>query len=375
MEVFDFDENGKATGRVPVPVKLTYKEKVIQMLMNNNTSNPYLMRDNENVLPLISIQWKSMGLDKERMRGIREKRKIYVEYLQQPGTSKPLEKQHLDMQTIPYKLSFDVIVWAKYMDHLVQIIENIDSFIHPEIYLEMYEKGIGIGRKIRVVKTAESAQFNPDIPEKEFRSKFLTYSFNFDVECNLYKPEEPVADPIKKVTVRYSAVTEPRTPGVDLGEQTVSQTVDSDSAQTSATSGYCFYDYDADIVNYIKKFSDPEHSQIANQYEPFWNCQVSKQDIMPPTSTPPPPLAYGEVKLDGTTDIITITSTTLQNAPEYIPQAIINTKQGTAPFTITNFENIQPGQFQVRLSAIPPDTSYSVVWYAYQKYNSNPDDV
>jgi hypothetical protein len=376
MEVWDFDANGKAIGRIPVPVKLAYKEKVISMLLKGNTSNPYVMRDNENILPLISIQWKNATLDKERMRGMREKRRIYLEYIQQPGTSQPQQKQHMDMQTVPYILTFDVIIWARFLDHLVQIAENIDAFIHPEMYLEYYEKGIGIGRKIRVVKTGESLNFNPDLPENELRQKFLTWSYTFDVECNLYKPEEPVADPIKKVTVRYSAVTETtRDQGVDLGEQTVAQTVDSDSAQTSGTSGYCFYDYDANIVNYIRKFSDPEHSQIADQYEPFWNCQLPRQDIMPPAVTPPPPLAYGEVPLDGTTDVVTISSTTLQNAPQYIPQAIINSKTGSPPFTIANFENIQEGQFQVRLSAIPPDASYSIVWYAYQKYNSNPNDV
>jgi hypothetical protein len=59
----------------------------------------------------------------------------------------------------------------------------------------------------------------------------------------------------------------------------------------------------------------------------------------------------------------------------YVPQAIINTKQGAAPFTILNFENVLPGAFQIRLSAAPPDDTYSIVWYAYQKYNSDPNGV
>lgn len=377
MEVWDFDANGHATGRVPVPVKLAYKEKVIQMLMNQNTNNPYRLRDNENVLPLISIQWKGMQLDTERMRGMREKRRVYLEYENVGGTSRPIEKQHIDMQTVPYKLNFEVIVWAKYMDHLVQIIENIDTFIHPEIYLEFYEKGLGIGRKSLVTKVSENAGFNPDIPDNEFRSKFLTWAYNFDVELNLYKPEEPVGLPIKRVVTRFSAVTQntnKTSSGVEFAEQTVSQTADVSGAQTSGTSGYCFYDYDATLVNYIRKYSDPELSQMPLEYEPYWNCQIPATPITPPAVTPVPVLAFGEVPT-GLSDLVTITSDTLQNSPLYIPQAIINTKQGPAPFTIVNFENVVPGSFQVRLSSIPPDDTYSIVWYAYQKYNSDPNSV
>jgi hypothetical protein len=371
MEIMNFDRNGKVTGSIKVPVKLTRKEKVISQILNNNYQNPNVLRDNENVLPMISIGWKGMQLDTNRMKGMRERRKIYIEYVD--GVPRPSQKQHMDMQTVPYILTFEVIAWAKYMDHLAQILENIDTFIHPEIYLEYYEKGLGIGRKILVKKTAENPNFNDEIADNEVRSKFLTWAWQFDVECNLYKPELPVGDPIKTVTVRYSAVTETsRNKGIDLGEQTVSQTVDVSGVSTTGSSGSCFYDYDADLVNYIRKFSDPEYSQIGSDYEPLINCQLSPKDIIPPAVTPVPPFAYGEEPI--TSDLVTITSPMLQEAPLYVPQAIINTKQGTAPFTIVGFESVVPGSFKVRLSAAPPDNTYSIVWYAFQKYNSQPSE-
>jgi hypothetical protein len=373
MEVWDFDADGKATGRIPVPVKLTYKEKVISMLLNNNVNNPYVLRDNENVLPLISIQWKGAELDKERMKGMREKRHIYLEYVD--GGGRPQQKQHMDMQTVPYKLSFEVTLWAKYVDHLVQMSENIDAMIHPEIYLEYYEKGIGIGRKIKVTKMSEVMNLNPDLPENELRSKFVTWTYTFDVECNLYKPEHPVGVPIKRVVLRHSAVTETnRNNGVDLAEQTVTQTVDAATVQTSASSG-CYYDYDADIVNYIRKFSDVEQSQIASQYAPLYNCELSPQNIVPPAVTPVPPLAFGEVAIPATSDTVLVSSALLQNAPEYVPRANINAKSSLPNFTIVGFQNIQPGSFEVKLSAIPADNTFSLVWNAFQKYNSNENDV
>jgi hypothetical protein len=372
MEVWDFDADGHAVGRIKVPVKLTNKEKVVSQILNNNYQNPNVARDNENVLPMISIGWKGFSPDLERMRGIREKRKIYLEYDNTGTGNRPIEKQHIDMQTIPYKLEFEVILWGKYLDHLVQLVENIDAFIHPEIYLELYEKGLGIGRKVKVVKVSETPQFNPELSETEVRSKFLTWTYTFEMECNLYKPEQPVGKPIKRIINRFSAVTQTqRTQGIDLAEQTVTQTVDSPIAQTPGSSGYCFYDLDSEIVNYTRRFSDEEYSQIRNQYEPLINCQISRQDIMAPYIAPVPPIDYGEILLDGTSDVITIESALLNNAPQYIPQAVILNKNGATPTVfITNYENIQDGSFQVRLSGIPPANGYYLAWYVYQKYGA-----
>jgi hypothetical protein len=374
MEVWDYDADGKATGRIPVPVKLTYKEKVISMILKGNTINPNVMRDNENVLPMISIQWTNTALDTERMRGMREKRHVYLEYANN-GSGRPQQKQHMDMQTVPYKLTFEVNLWAKYMDHLVQLAENIDTFIHPEMYLEYYEKGIGIGRKIKVTKVAEKMNLNPDIPDNELRSKFMTWSYTFEVECNLYKPELPVGSPIKRIVIRHSAVTSKNgIDGIDTGEQTVTQTVDTATPGTSGISG-CFYDYDADIVAYIRKFSDTEQSQIASQYVPLVNCQLSPQDIVPPAVTPVPILAYGEVPLSAGVDTVTVSSPLIQDIPEYVPSVNINAKSSMPTFAVEGIYNVQPGSFVVKFTSAPVDNSFSLMWNAVQKYNSNESDV
>jgi hypothetical protein len=372
MEVWDFDAEGHATGRIPVPVKLTYKEKVIEMLLKGNAQNPNVMRDNENVLPMISIQWSNTTLDTERMRGMREKRHIYLEYAEQPAAGRPALKQHMDMQTVPYKLTFEVTLWAKYLDHLVQMSENIDAFIHPEIYLEYYEKGIGVGRKIKVVKVSESMNLNPDLPDNELRSKFVTWKYTFEVECNLYKPENPVGVPIKRVVIRHSAVNDVRgQAGVTTAEQTVTQTVDSSTPNVSG----CFYDYDANIVNYIRKFSDVEQSQIASQYSPLLDCQTSPRDIVAPSVTPVPILAFGEVPLISGVDTVMVSSPDLQDLPEYVPSVNINAKSSMPTFSVEGIYNVQPGTFVVKFTSAPVDNSFSLMWNAVQKYNSNESDV
>jgi len=374
MEVWDYDADGHATGRIPVPVKLTYKEKVISMLLKGNAQNPNVMRDNENILPMISIQWTNTALDTERMRGMREKRYVYLEYAND-GSGRAQQKQHMDMQTVPYKLTFEVTAWAKYLDHLVQIAENIDTFIHPEMYLEYYEKGIGVGRKIRVVKSSESMNLNPDLPDNELRSKFVTWKYTFEVECNLYKPELPVGVPIKRVVIRHSAVTTKNgVAGIDTAEQTVTQTVDSESSATSGASG-CFYDYDANIVDYIRKFSDVEQSQIASQYSPLIDCQTSPRDIVAPAVTPVPILAFGEVPLSAGVDTVMVSSPLILDSPEYVPSVNINAKSSIPTFSVEGIYNIQPGSFVVKFTSAPADNSFSLMWNAVQKYNSNESDV
>jgi hypothetical protein len=86
-------------------------------------------------------------------------------------------------------------------------------------------------------------------------------------------------------------------------------------------------------------------------------------------------LACGEIAITNTSDLVTVTSPLLQDAPDYEPRANINAKNILPNFSIVGFENIQPGSFQIRLSAIPSDNSFSIVWNAFQKYNSDPDDV
>jgi hypothetical protein len=377
MEVVDFDANGHAVGRIPVPIKMTYKEKVVSAIIGGNNVDPYVLRDNENVLPMISIQWTGTRLDKERMKGQREKRNIYIEYI--AGNGRPQQKQHMDMQTVPRIMTFEVVVWAKYMDHLAQIAENIDSFIHPEMYLEHYEKGIGIARKLKVTLTNQSQNFNPDVGETDIRSKFLTMAYSFDVECNLYKPELPVGEPIKRVTVRTSATNSNNNfnagdANVNLAEQIVAETADN-TVETSGSSGMgCFYDYDSEIVSHIKKYSDPEHTQIKDQYQNIVTCQTPV-DLISPIVTPYPEVVYGELPLTTDTDLVTITDPRIINAPIYVPSVCINAKTVVPTFTVLGYENVIDGSFQVRLSGIPNSNDFTLIWNVTQRYNLNQNDV
>ena len=128
-----YDVDGNAIGNKKIPVYLTPKEKVVAALQKGNwdTNGSIVV---ENYLPSISIAWTNIDLDRDRLRGQRNTRRLYIEYESDPdgdGVCDPdcvTEKVHTDIKEVPYKLTYEVNIWAKYMDDMAQILENILPF-------------------------------------------------------------------------------------------------------------------------------------------------------------------------------------------------------------------------------------------------------
>lgn len=374
MEIHRYDADGKSVGTMKVPVKLAYKEKVISSILKGNYLNPNAQSDNENILPMISVQWKGMTFDAERARGLRDKRKLYVEYVQDPNVGCIASQvEHIDYQTVPYKLTFDVIFWARYMDDLAQLIENVDPFLHPEIYLSFYEKGVGIERKVKVVKTGESPNFSVDLGETDLRSKVLMWTMNFEMECNLYKPELPVGKPIKRIITRFSASDMMQKDAIALGEVVETQTAHLSGAFTASVSGgcpsYCYSDLDADLVTFIRDYTNVEdilQPQYKSHIDP---CAGPPQTLQEPPAVPTPPFPYGSIVTNTTTDTYVITGSELMY--NYVPVAYVNSPSITGyDLTVSSITDATTGQFTVKLSQIPPIEGYNIDWYAYQKYRT-----
>lgn len=174
-------EYGKIIGYKDVPVMLAPKEKVISTL----TALPGSERaEIDNVLPKISIAWNGIAWVPERMRGQKQKRDLFVEYL---DTSSGAQRvKHYDFQTSPYSLEFEVVIWTKYMDDGVQILENILPFFTPELYISLKERGVEIERKCMVRLNSITPNFVYELNEPDRR--LLQWNLSFSLECNLYKP-------------------------------------------------------------------------------------------------------------------------------------------------------------------------------------------
>lgn len=263
MEIFTYDTDGNPIGRKAVPLFLAPKEKVISMLNVDGTDRPEV----NNVLPRMSIVWNSTELDTERLRSQPEMRKLWVEYITQDdenGNEERLKQVVVDIQTVPYKLGFELSIWTKYMDHGVQLLENILPFFAPELHVSLYERGIGIERKSKVELTGVNNNFAYDLNEPDRR--VLQWNLTFDMECNLYKPLQITQD-IRTVITRVYAAN-PQNPYFAQGFQST----------TAVTSGWDTHGrLDDRIMELISDFEDYDE-----RYLEYYNkCLVQGQKYDP----------------------------------------------------------------------------------------------
>jgi hypothetical protein len=363
MQVHIYDAEGKAVGTKQVPVYLAPKEKVVAALMKGNwDQNPNQQGiQYENYLPSISIVWNGVSLDAERMKGQRDKRRLYVEYADKDEDGCDEKYVHTDIQTVPYKLNFEVTLWAKYMDDLAQLLENILPFFHPEAYISLYEKGVGSERKCKVVKESENLNFVYELNQPDRRVLQATISFN--MECNFYKPENPIDRPIQKM---YLNIGQPQANNKAFGEQVV---------VFSATSGgACFADIEENLRSFIKEFKAEDEFYISQYYDEVSGLPIQPNEMKPlhipqglidSMNRRDPKLgkqdAFGVVNTTIGSQTVTVTDSRIRASS--IVSAYVVTPNGNAPLNVT-VTDVNDGNIVLTLSNIPTSTSYKVVWRA-----------
>lgn len=260
MEIYTYDREGNPIGRKAVPLFLAPKEKVVSILsVIPGEPKPEV----DNVLPRMSIAWNSIELDTERLRDQADTRRLWVEYVDLDDGQK-FKNTVVDLQTVSYKLGFELTIWTKYMDHGVQIIENILPFFAPDLHVSLYERGIGIERKSKVELTSVNNNFAYDLNEPDKR--VLQWNLNFDMECNLYKPLQLTQDIRAVITRVYSG--NPQNPYFAQGYQST----------TAVTSGWFTHSrLDDRIMEVISDFEDFDEKYL----EQYNKCLLQGQRYNP----------------------------------------------------------------------------------------------
>ena len=181
MEVYVYDDARKnVVGRKNVPVILAPKEKVVSVLsVIDGTPKPEI----DNVLPKISIIWTGINWDSNRQTGIKEKRKLAVEFDDDTGQRK---QAYVDRQTVPFLFDMQVTLWTAYMDEGVQLLENILPFFAPDLHITVYERTTGQARKSKVELQSVTPNFVYELNEPDRR--IIQFDLNFTMEVNLYTP-------------------------------------------------------------------------------------------------------------------------------------------------------------------------------------------
>lgn len=185
MTVRVYDTTGYIVGVKQVPATLTPREKIVSILKDSpvNDVDPQV----DNYLPRISINMNGMAWNSERMRGKFEKRLLNIEYETIPGGV--TRQMQTDFQSVPYNLTFEVVVWAKYMVDGMQIMENILPFFSPEVHVSTKERNFGIEHKSKVTLDSIAPNFVYEFGEGgEAGRRVLQWNLSFTMETVMWKP-------------------------------------------------------------------------------------------------------------------------------------------------------------------------------------------
>lgn len=182
MSVRVYDSKGEIVGVKPVPATLTPREKIVSILKaaaGINDVDPQV----DNYLPRISINMNGMSWDSQRMRGKNEKRLLNIEY--ENGGRR---KTQIDIQPVPYKLTFEVVIWAKYMSDGIQLVENIVPWFAPEAHVSYKERNFGLEHKAKVVLDSITQNHVYEFGEADRR--VLQWVLTFTMDAVMWKPME-----------------------------------------------------------------------------------------------------------------------------------------------------------------------------------------
>jgi len=356
MQVYVYDVDGSAIGEKTIPVHLAPKEKVVAALQKGNwdTDGSIVF---ENYLPSISVVWNGITLDRERMRGQRDARRLYVELdcEEEPCNSEII---HTDFQTVPYKLSFEVTLWAKYMDDMAQMLENILPFFHPEAYTSFYEKGIQSERKIKIELENTNLNFVYELNQPDRR--VLQSNLTFNVECNFYKPENPITKPIKRIYI-------------DIADVQSETSAYGDTVMVEASGGACFVDIDDNLRWFIKQFNQENEIYAAQRYNetqglapqprteeyPSLTEQEIENEFKRDPVFDPESDEYKFTKASAGQNVYTIVDSSVTAGDSILAQ-VYNPYREKIIFVQS--VSVSNGQFTLTLSDTPPVEGYDIVW-------------
>lgn len=278
MSILAYDSQGRAVGYKRVPVTLGPKEKVVAALIAEEGGTSVYPPDN--YLPRISIAWNGFDRDLQRQRGNHERRKLFVDI------DDGCERIRSDLQPVPWKMSFEVTLWTKYMDDMAQLLENILPFYNPDAPISFIERGVGLERQAQVTLESVQTNFQTDIQNTERR--YLQANLSFSMEINFYRPENPIGRPIKRVTVRTGMDSTVQTRNID-GSWNAGAVPTSDGETVNTAALPCvsgdetILDNDQRIWSVITAFDEELGTYMADRYR---NIIEPLRPIVP--ETPPP---------------------------------------------------------------------------------------
>ena len=167
-----YDENKKALDnfKYKVPILFSPFERIVLELVSEPLEKYYVK------LPIISYSLIGINDDPQRRLPPIQLGKIILDAnneVAQTIRTKPPK---------PKILSYEVNIWAKYIDELNQIIEQIDFRFNPTVYVKLKDPNFDIDVRVPVfMEDGPTLSFEREYPQNDRRLVRATFNFKMHV--------------------------------------------------------------------------------------------------------------------------------------------------------------------------------------------------
>lgn len=167
------DNLGALQKDIKVPITYAGKKKIYQILQRN----PKMKTKVSVVLPRISFLITDLNPDSSR----KVNNLIEIDIENDNITDKFM------YSPVPYNFNIDLVAWAKNMDDLLQIVEQIAVFFKPGYTITVKEIAeLDIERNINIILNDVNLEIDSDLDEETDRT--VMANFSFTLKGFLYPP-------------------------------------------------------------------------------------------------------------------------------------------------------------------------------------------
>lgn len=182
---------------IKVPISYASKEHFLQKLTNafNNPDNTDLAKV-ETILPRMSLQLVDVMYDETFKTALLNNR----------SKSAPGGKLNGQFNPVPYKFTFQMGIYTRYEDDMLQIIEQILPYFQPTFSCkvkELYKNEIIIDRVVPV--TVTSVMLDEDLEGDRFSRRRLEWTLSVEVQGWLYPAAANLEGEIRTVYLDFHA--------------------------------------------------------------------------------------------------------------------------------------------------------------------------
>jgi len=173
IHILRTSESGNVLKDITVPITYAGKRKIFTLLQRN----PAVGNKISTLLPRISFLITDLEPDDERKLSPLDTISINIDSKSEDFMYNP----------IPYNFTIDMVIWSKYMDDLLQIIEQAVTFFNPHYTITVKEiDSLGIQRNVPVNFNGVTLDMETDLDEENSRT--LMANMNFTLKGFLYPP-------------------------------------------------------------------------------------------------------------------------------------------------------------------------------------------